>query len=111
MARTGCVGQLLKCVTCSRSWTSKKRKVTAVKAPQRMMVNLWKVKAPMTLSAPTLVAVSIDSTVRFAVVGRFIPYWGPVVIEGHFCFELLLELNSPVVIWRAWELSRIGLLK
>lgn len=41
---------------------------------------------------------AIDSAVRCAVVGRLVPWWGPVVIEGYLWFELLLELNSPMAI-------------
>ncbi len=54
-------------------------------------------KGPTTLSAPESVAISIDFIVgdSVSVEGR-VPYWGPVVIEGHVVFELLLEENSPI---------------
>ena len=55
-----CWAGLLKCVACSNSWTPEKSKATAVKTPQRMTVNVWKVREPMTSSAPEKVAVSID---------------------------------------------------
>lgn len=59
-----CWPGLLKCVACSTSWMPANRKVAAVKAPQRMMVELRKVRDPTTGSAPKMVAVSIDSIFR-----------------------------------------------
>lgn len=56
--------------------------MTKVKAPQRTMLNVWKVKRPTTLSVPS---------------------WGPVVIEGHVLLELLLEPDSPMAQGGPWE--------
>lgn len=56
---------LLKCFACRKSWTPEERKVTKVKAPQRTMVNAWKVKRPTTWSAPEVVAISNDSGSRY----------------------------------------------
>ena len=54
-------------------------------------------KGPRTLSAPESVAISIDSIGGDSDSNeRPVPYWGPVVIEGHVVFELLLESNSPI---------------
>ena len=53
-----------------------------MKAPQRMMVKLWKLRDPMRWFAPTLVTVSIDYVLLYLQNDRIVPYWGPFVIDG-----------------------------
>ena len=78
-----------------------------MKALQRITVRLWKLNEPTTLSAPGRMVVSIGLELCVAVVKRLVPYWGPVVIEGHVVFELLLESNNPIA-QRVWRMSASG---
>ena len=47
-----------------------------------MMVKVWKVSDPTRWFAPVLVTVSIDFILLYLQFDRFVPYWGPVVIDG-----------------------------
>lgn len=70
--------------------------MTAVKAPQRKTVKSWKVREPTTSSVPGMGICQYCHFCQVAVIERVVPYWGPVVIEGHVLLELLLESNSPM---------------
>ena len=78
-----------------------------MKTPQTIIVSLWKLNEPTTLSVPGRMVVSIGPELYVAVMKRLVPYWGPEAIEGHVALELPLELNNPIA-QRVWRMSASG---